>query len=136
MFQQKITCSWQNVTVALLFVNFSKTLLNINNNLIDLINSTCTGYTVDDTIYRHDFSFPLVTPDECPPTPPRSDFPFGPCLAMCTSDADCGSGKKCCGECPRMCIGGIFTPPPFITGWYSDRAIFKNIRAQANIIDN
>jgi len=71
------------------------------------------------------FSLPLVTPDECPPTPPRSDFPFGPCLALCTSDADCGKGKKCCGECPRMCIGGTFTPPPFITGWYSDRAIFK-----------
>jgi len=59
-----------------------------------LIGTTCTRYTVDNTFYRHYFSLPLVTPDECPPTPPRSDFPFGPCLAMCTSYSDCAIVKS------------------------------------------
>ncbi|XP_041353916.1 perlwapin-like [Gigantopelta aegis] len=43
----------------------------------------------------------IVThPGKCPKLVPGR---IGICLARCSSDAECGIGQKCCGNCPRQC---------------------------------
>ncbi|CAF5015398.1 unnamed protein product, partial [Rotaria sp. Silwood1] len=43
-------------------------------------------------------------PGSCPQPSNR----IGACYAACTIDKDCPGNRKCCGNCPRICVQPLF----------------------------